>query len=202
MRISKQLRMLVMIAAAVAVASVMVPLRAQQGAAEAAPTAKNPLRFTAYGVSTVGGGTGMVRITIERWTTDTERTALLGALAQGGQTKLLGAMQNIKERAGFISTGGSRGWDLKYARDNRLPDGTRQVVIVTDKPVSAEELANDARTLQYTFTMLELRFAKDGQGEGKMLAATAINVKNGRLELENYAQEGVRLTKVTQDKGK
>ena len=32
------------------------------------------------------------------------------------------------------------------------------------------------------------------KGEGKMLAATSITIKNGRMELENYGQEPVRLT--------
>ena len=48
-----------------------------------------------------------------------------------------------------------------------------------------------------------MRFAKPGEkGEGKMLAATSILVKNGRLELENYGQEPVRLTEITEQERK
>ena len=35
-----------------------------------------------------------------------------------------------------------------------------------------------------------------------MLAATSITVKNGRLELENYGQEAVRLTQITEEQKK
>jgi hypothetical protein len=37
------------------------------------------------------------------------------------------------------------------------------------------------------------------KGEGKMLAATSITVRNGRLEVENYGQEPVRLTQITKE---
>ena len=40
------------------------------------------------------------------------------------------------------------------------------------------------------------------KGEGKMLAATSITTKNGRLELENYGQEPVRLTEITESEKK
>jgi hypothetical protein len=53
--------------------------------------------------------------------------------------------------------------------------------------------------MDYPFTFVEMRFAKGSlKGEGKMLAQTALSVKNGRLELENYGQEPVRLTTITQ----
>jgi hypothetical protein len=72
-------------------------------------------------------------------------------------------------------------------------------VIATDKPVSFLAAATNARTMDYPFTIVEMRFAKDSlKGEGKLLAGTALSVKNGRLELENYGQEPVRLTTITQ----
>ena len=35
-----------------------------------------------------------------------------------------------------------------------------------------------------------------------LLAATSITVKNGRLELENYGQEPVKLTSITEEEKK
>jgi hypothetical protein len=76
-------------------------------------------------------------------------------------------------------------------------------VIATDKPVSFLAAASQARTLDYPFTIVEMRFPKDSvKGEGKMLVGTALCVKNGRLELENYGQEPVRLPQVTQQREK
>ena len=190
-----------MTAVAVVAAALVIgtPILAQQAAAPQDPTAKDPIRFSAFGVSMQAGISGEIEIAIERWTSDDERTMLLNTMGQGGQNALLNALQGIKVRTGFIRTPNSLGYDLRYCRDNVLPDGSRQIVIATDKPVSFMAAATNARTMDYPFTIVEMRFAKDSlKGEGKLLAGTALSVKNGRLELENYGQEPVRLTTITQ----
>jgi len=190
-----------MTAVAVVAATLVIgtPILGQQAAAPQDPTAKDPIRFSAFGVSMQAGISGAIEIAIERWTPDDERTMLLNTMGQGGQNALLNALQGIKVRTGFIRTPNSLGYDLRYCRDNVLPDGSRQIVIATDKPVSFLAAATNARTMDYPFTIVEMRFAKDSlKGEGKLLAGTALSVKNGRLELENYGQEPVRLTTITQ----
>jgi hypothetical protein len=45
-----------------------------------------------------------------------------------------------------------------------------------------------------------MRFPKaGGKGEGKMLSATSISTKDGKLALEIYGQEPVRLTDITEE---
>jgi hypothetical protein len=191
----------IMTAAAVAAAALVLgtPALARQGATPQEPTAKDPIRFSAFGVSMQAGISGAIQIAIERWTTDDERTALLNTMAKGGQKALLNALQDVKVRTGFIRTSNSMGYDLRYCRDNILPDGSRQIVIATDKPVSFLAASRQTRNMDYPFTFVEMRFAKGSlKGEGRMLAQTALSVKNGRLELENYGQEPVRLTTITQ----
>ena len=188
------------------------PLAAQQPSAPAgspteAPTKKDPLRFTAFNVSMPTGVAGVTEINIERWTTADERTKLLGLvetakLGEGGQRKLLDALQKINPRTGFIRTPNSIGWDLRYAVENKMDDGTRQIVVVTDKPVSFAAAASQGEVMDYPFTLIEMRMKPNEKGEGKMLAATSITVKNGRLELENYGQEPVRLTQITEEQKK
>lgn len=200
------------IGAALVLALPLVAERAQQPAAVAgtpteAPTKKDPLRFTAFNVSMPTGMAGVTEITIERWTTVEERTALLKLVetakyGEGGQRKLLTALQKVKPRTGFIRTPNSLGWDLRYAVENKMDDGTRQIVIVTDKPVSFGAAASGSRVMDYPFTLIEMRMKPNDKGEGKMLAATSILVKNGRLELENYGQEPVRLTSITEEEKK
>jgi hypothetical protein len=56
--------------------------------------------------------------------------------------------------------------------------------------------------MDYPFTLVEMRMKPNEKGEGKMLAATAITTKNGRMELENYGQEPVRLTEITEQQKK
>jgi hypothetical protein len=203
------IRRVAVLAAALIVAA---PLSAQQPAATAgsptdAPTKKDPLRFSAFNVSMPTGVSGETEIAIERWTTTAERTKLLGLVetakyGEGGQRKLLDALQRINPRVGYIRTPNSIGWDLRYAVENTLPDGTRQIVIATDKPVSFAAAASDGRAMDYPFTLIEMRMKPKEKGEGKMLAATSITTKNGRMELENYGQEPVRLTQITEKQKK
>ena len=94
------------------------------------------------------------------------------------------------------------GKDLQYAVESKLPDGTRQIVIATDRPVSGIAAATDAVTQDYPFTLIEMRMKPNEKGEGKMLVASSITSKNGRLELENYANEPVRLTEITEEQKK
>jgi hypothetical protein len=171
---------------------------------EVAPTKKDPLRFEAFAVQMQGGRAGMVTITIERWTTDEERNALVGLLAnttlrEQDQEKLVKALQDIKERAGFLNTPNSMGWDIKYAYQNQLSDGGRQVVVVTDKPVSFFAASRNTRTMDYAFTLIEMRFPKGSdKGEGKLLGQTSLSVKDGKLQIEIYGQEPTRLTQITE----
>jgi hypothetical protein len=193
----------------VAALVLLVPVAAQQPAAPAGPTVKDPLRFRAVLQTQAqdAGLQGVVEIAIERWSTDAERQSLVSLLAgttlkSGGQDKLLKALQSIKPRAGFIRTPNSLGWEIQYARDNVQGDGTRQIVIATDKPVSFAAAATGAESTDYPFTLIEMRMGKDNKGEGRMLARSAITTKNGRLELENYGNEPIKLSAITQEEDK
>lgn len=192
--------------AAVALA-VGTSLGARQAAPADAPTKKEPLHFTAVAMSLPAGAAGIVDILIERWSTDEERASLLDLLKaasfkSGGQDKLLRALQKIKPRVGYIRAPNTLGWDLRYAKEFVLPDGTRQIVIATDKPVSFLAAASGSRVMDYPFSFVEMRMKPDDKGEGRLLVATAVDVKNGRLELENYGQEPVRLTTITEHRKK
>jgi hypothetical protein len=206
------LRILGPLAIVFAAAILAAPLAAQTPAATAgspteAPTKKDPLRFAAFNVSMQTGTAGETEIVIERWTTADERTKLLGLVetakvGEGGQRKLLDALQKVSPRVGYIRTPNRTGWDLKYAIENTGSDGIRQIVIATDKPVSFAAAASDSRAMDYPFTLIEMRMKANEKGEGKMLVGTSISTKNGRMELENYGQEPVRLTEITEQQKK
>ena len=189
--------------AAVAMATVALPALAQAPFSEATPTKKEPLRFSAFAVQMQAGMSGVVDITIEQWSSETERSALVAQVqkttdSEADQKKLLKALGDIKVRAGFISTQGSLGWDIKYAHEAALPDGSRQVVVATDKPVSFG-MAASGQAYDAAFSLIEIRFPKgSNKGEGKMLGQTGIAFKDGKLQLEAYVNEPTRLTEVTE----
>jgi hypothetical protein len=186
-----------------ALAALAVPALAQAPYSESAPTKTEPLRFSAFAVQMQTGQSGVVEVAIERWTTDAERNAIIGLLKQTtdstrDQQKLLKALQDIKVRTGYVRTPNSMGWDLKYAYESKLPDGSRQIVIATDKPVSFG-MAASGQAYDAAFSLIEFRFpAGAAKGEGKMLARTGIATKNGKLELEAYVNEPTRLTEVVE----
>ena len=118
--------------------------------------------------------------------------------SEADQRKLLKALQDIKVRAGFIRTPNSLGWDIKYAHEAALPDGSRQVVVATDKPVSFG-MAASGQAYDAAFALIEIHFPKgSSKGEGKMLGQTGISFKDGKLQLEAYVNEPTRLTEVTE----
>ena len=68
--------------------------------------------------------------------------------------------------------------------------------------MSFAEVRNQPRTVDYPFTLIEVRLNKDGKGQGKMAYATKITFDKNKktIELENYSSEPVRLNEVTLEK--
>ena len=159
-----------------------------------------PLRLTAFAVSMSNiatGASGRFDMTINRWSTDAERDKLLSTFLERGPEKLLDAVQDAKP-VGRILMPATVGWDSRFARQHPLPDGGSQIILLTDRPVEFREARNQPRTMDYPFTLIEVRLKADGTGEGKASVATKItyNKKTKSLELENYGSEPVRLTTV------
>lgn len=182
----------------------VLALSAALGAPATGVSAQNVKEtFTAFAINMNSGPkTATVDIAIERWSTDEERQALLSILVEEkdkykANQSLLEALQKMP-KAGYIRTPNSLGWDIRYARHNPLPEGGRQIVVWTDRPIGFWEARNQGRSMDYPFTVLELRLNKEDKGEGKMLSGTQIYIdpKTKNLVLENYAQQPVRLNEI------
>ena len=159
--------------------------------------------FTAFAINMNSGPkTATVDIRVERWSTDAERDALRSILVEEkdrykANQALLKALQKMP-KAGFIRTPDRLAWDLRYARQNPMDEGGRQIVVATDRPIGFWEARNQGRTMDYPFTILEMRLNKEDKGEGKMLAGTQIYIdpKTKSIVLENYGQQPVRLNEI------
>jgi len=163
-----------------------------------------PLRLTAFAVNMSNTGTGnnaVVEIRITRWSTEAERQRLVTTFVEKGPTKLLDALQDTNP-VGFIKLPTTLGYDLRFARQTSVDDGGTRIVIVTDRPIPEWEARTQARTLDYPFTLIDIRLKKDGTGEGKLSVATklTLNKKDNLVELENWESEPVRLTTIKIDK--
>jgi len=174
-------------------------------AAGAAQTRGGRERFTAFAVNldaSAGArtGAGVVEIVVQRWSSDAERDRLFTALAEQGPEKLLDTLQKLP-RAGYIRTPNSIGYDLHFARKAPLDEGGERIVIATDRYISFWEARNRPRSIDYPFTVIEMRINRDGAGEGKMSLATKITLDKDKkmLELENYGTQPVLLQNVKRE---
>jgi hypothetical protein len=164
------------------------------------------LDISAFAISmgTVATGANQrVQIRINKWSTPEERENLIAVMLEKGPNDLLKALQKESEKGRF-SIPTLRGPDphnlrlgheLRYTWQNPLPDGGRRIVVITDRYIGFQEARNQPRSIDYPFTLIEMRVNKEGKGEGKMAVATKITFdkKQKQVELENYSSEPVRL---------
>jgi len=160
-------------------------------------------RYTAFAVNMGSPGraaAGQVEFVVERWSTDAERDRLLNALFEKGPDKLLDVLQEMP-RVGYLRTPNSIGYDVHFARKRPGDDGGDVITLATDRYIGFWEAANRPRTVDYPFTVVEIRIGKNGEGEGKMSLATKItgDKEAKMITLENYQSQPVLLTKVKKE---
>ena len=161
----------------------------------------SPARFTTAAVDLNRGAAGTVEFIVNRWSSDADRDRLMTVMFDEGPGKLLDALQEMP-RMGYIRAPGSIGWDIRFARHMPAPEGGERIVLVTDRRMGFREVANRHRSVDYPFTVIELRLQKNGEGEGKVSVATRIiaDKANQVVTLENYDIQPVMLTKVTRER--
>jgi len=166
-----------------------------------AQTMGTPERYAAAAINMNRGAAGTIEIVVNRWSTDAQRDRLMSVMMNKGPEKLLDALQDMP-RMGYIKTPDRIGWDLHFARKMPGKDGGERVVLVTDRRIGFWEAANRPRSIDYPFTVIELRLNRDGEGEGKMSVATKIiaDKENNIVTLENYDIQPVLLTSVKREK--
>jgi hypothetical protein len=169
--------------------------------AASAQTMGSPERYSATAINMNTGRAGNIDITVERWSTDTQRDALMKVMQDKGPEKLLDALQDMP-RMGYFGAPGNLSWDIHFARKVPLPDGGERVVLVTDRRIGFWEAANQPRSIDYPFTVIELRLNRDGEGEGKMSIATKViyDKEQNILTLEDYDMQPVRLANIRLEK--
>ena len=163
-----------------------------------AASSKPILKLKAFAASLERGRTTLISIDIYRWSTDQEREALLTTLQEFGQNKLLDTLQKVRPPVGRISVPGRLGWDLYYARDTANPDGSRRIIVATNRAVAFGEAATNTRSMQYQFTLGEIHLDAEGEGEGKLVPAARLSwdKENKKLEIENYSALPIDLLSV------
>ena len=177
------------------------------GAQSVTPSATDKVTINGWALNMSNIATGanqMIRIHINRWSNASQRQQLIDAFLAKKQQGLVSALEKQPEMGRFNFPGymGPNpnnvmrlGTDIRYAMNFPGEDGGRRIVIITPRVIGFREATNQPRTVDYPFTLFEMRFNSGGKGEGRMAYATQINFdkKKNTIELENYSSEPVRL---------
>jgi hypothetical protein len=154
------------------------------------------LTGTLVSMNAPGAMGSRVQIWIEEYTADDVAASLVKTLAEQGQQALLNAVTD--HRAGTIRIGTSNGYPIAVARQRVAADGTRTVILATDRPFAGFAPAAGTRIQDYPFGIIELKLAADGTGEGTLVGAAQVSLdpETKMLGIKTYATQPSRLTSV------
>ena len=180
---------------------------AAAGAQSVTPSATDKVTINGWALSMSNVATGAnqsIRINIDRWSSPSQRQHLIDTFLAKKQDGLLKELEKQPELGRFNFPGYMGpdpnnvmrlGTDIRYAMSFPGEDGGRRIVVITPRVIGFREAVNQPHIVDYPFSLFEMRFDKDGKGEGKLAYATQINFdkKKNAIELENYSSEPVRL---------
>jgi hypothetical protein len=148
----------------------------------------------------VSGAATYIRIQIDRYTADHDRTAMEDALTHGGYPSFLIALRKAPA-VGHVELGGEK-FTVRWAREKPTPKGGRAITVVTDAPVY---FVGGGRTdakprTGFELAVVELAVDEFGIGLGKMAAAARVKPDgSGGVVLEDYAEQPIKLTLVRRE---
>jgi hypothetical protein len=175
-----------------------------------APGSAEKVRISGWALNMSNIATGAnqtIQIDINAWSTQSQRSHLIQTFLEKKQSGLVRELEKQPELGRFRFPGYMGpdpnnimrlGTDIRYAMNQPGEDGGRRIVIITPRVIGFREAREQPRTVDYPFTLFEMRFDKSGQGEGRMAYATQITFDKGKnsVELENYSSEPVRLNQL------
>jgi hypothetical protein len=180
------------------------------GAQSVQPSATDKVTIQGWALNMSNVATGAnqsIRINIDRWSNEKQRELLINTFLEKKQKGLLSVLEDQPEVGRFNFPGYMGpdpnnvmrlGTEIRYAMSFAGEDGGRRIVIITPRVIGFREQVNQPRTIDYPFTLFEMRFDKSGNGEGKMAYGTQIlfDKKKNNIVLENYSSEPVRLNQL------
>lgn len=96
-----------------------------------------------------------VTIIINDVSTAEDQKILIDAFRAGRSRGLANAVDKMPSK-GRISVTGTVGYDLNYIREFILPDGSRKIRFVTDRPINFREAWYSGRSVDYALSMGEI----------------------------------------------
>jgi len=144
--------------------------------------------------SPAGGATVLVDIRIDKYTTDDEMKGYATLLVEGGEDKLVRALEKLD--VGQISPSGRLGIPLAIAR--KFINGDKTIIrLATTRDMGFLELRRSGRSVDYPYTIIQLELDQKGNGMGSAICAAKVkfNKKNQTYEIESL-QHGSDYNKI------
>lgn len=138
--------------------------------------------------------TAPVVIHIDRYAEDADVNRLAGILKQKGPDDLRETLWDQED--GYIRIGSGLGYPIAVARSHATPDGGRIIRLMMDRPISQREVIDNAHTLDYPFGFIEIKLDAQGKGEGTFYQAAKVSITGGKLDVESYSPQPLKLLAV------
>jgi hypothetical protein len=178
-------------------------------ATPAAAEEMETLRFEANVMAGSGQGghrSTMIEIRVRAWTTEEERQMVLDeikeASAQSTRNRNRAVARALRgaSRVGSMNLRAQTSWPIRYSRLVEGADGSRRILLATDRPVTFAEAFGNTQAGDFDVTLVELIFDAEGNGRGSLSLGTEVrwNDAEEKLEVTNLTSQPVRLGNVRQ----
>ena len=142
---------------------------------------------------------GRLSAVIDRWSTDAERDRVAAAMSSDGPATLLDTFWGVP-RIGTIYWPGGLDYAVLYARRQARPDGGADVILLVDRPLWMWWDTTAGKT-EYPFTVIQMRLAKDGRGEGRVsLGVPVVGDKGAGVVLADFGKAPAVLADVRHER--
>lgn len=145
-----------------------------------------------------GSKSSVLSINIYKWSDEEDREEVMDAIKEATENKrsyraVPEALRTLG-KAGYMFLAGGQGWPIRYAREIET-DGTREIVLATDRPVTFSEVYRGSAVRDFDITLIVLKFEDSAKGEGVASVGTEVkwNEAKGQIEITNYSSQPVRL---------
>jgi hypothetical protein len=137
-----------------------------------------------------------VDIWVNEYTTDDVAQKLAATLDQKGQQALLNEILDL--HVGQLRIGTSTSYPISVARQRVNADGSRIVVLVSNRPFVGFQPQGGTRIQDYPFGVVEIKLDAQGKGEGQIIGSAQLSFSEDKknLNIASYAVQPGRLSDV------
>lgn len=145
------------------------------------------IQAVAQGTSSQLGRVVSVNIIINEYSTADDLDVLLNVFQEKGSEGLSNALHKMHSK-GRIAITGTLGFDLNYIREFKMPDGSRKIRFVTDRPITFGEMWSGSRSGDYSLSLGEIIISPEkDKNSGSIVPAAKFKLdKDNELSIEAF----------------